>query len=127
MLDKTQQRRRTNRVFKSLHKPLAYLGVERRVFYGDSTWNRDDFRLDILAAEGLLPAHPIPARKRTSNHTHSERDWAWVLHELSRGKDAAKLTCKLASLRADKRNPLYYAQRTVDVRRPDFGSSKAFR
>src|SRR5208282_5428411 len=42
---------------------------------GDSTWNCDDFRLDILAADSLLPSHPITARKRTSNHTHSERDW----------------------------------------------------
>ena len=25
--------RRTNRVFKSLHKPLTYLGVERSLFY----------------------------------------------------------------------------------------------
>jgi len=33
MLDKTQQRHRTNRVFKSLHKPLTYLGVERTLFY----------------------------------------------------------------------------------------------
>src|SRR5271169_5612762 len=82
---------------------------------GDSTWNCDDFRLDILAADGLLPTHPITSRKRTSNHIHSEHDWAWVLHELSRGKNAAKLTRKLASLRADKPNPLYYAQRTVDV------------
>jgi hypothetical protein len=27
------QTRRTNRVFKSLHKPLTYLGVERTLFY----------------------------------------------------------------------------------------------
>jgi type IV secretory pathway TrbD component len=33
MPDKTQQKHRTNRVFKSLHKPLSYLGVERTVFY----------------------------------------------------------------------------------------------
>jgi type IV secretory pathway TrbD component len=26
-------RRRTNRVYKSLHKPLTYLGVERTLFY----------------------------------------------------------------------------------------------
>src|ERR1035438_2469718 len=82
---------------------------------GDSSWNADDFRLDILAADALLPSRPITARKRPSNHTNSEHDWAWVLHELARGKDAAKLTRKLASRRADKPNPLYYAQRTVDV------------
>src|SRR6202050_4614773 len=33
MPDKPQQKRRTNRVFKSLHKPLTYLGVERTLFY----------------------------------------------------------------------------------------------
>ena len=27
------QTRRSNRVFKSLHKPLTYLGVERTLFY----------------------------------------------------------------------------------------------
>ncbi len=31
MADKTQKHR-TNRVFKSLHKPLTYLGVERTLF-----------------------------------------------------------------------------------------------
>src|SRR5207245_4649170 len=50
-----------------------------------------------------------------TNSTNSEHDWAWVLHELASGKDAAKLTRKLASRRSDKPNPLYYAQRTVDV------------
>src|ERR1700679_2075453 len=33
MPDKAQQKQRTNRVFKSLHKPLTYLGVERTLFY----------------------------------------------------------------------------------------------
>jgi type IV secretory pathway TrbD component len=28
-----QPKRRTNRVYKSLHKPLTYLGVERTLFY----------------------------------------------------------------------------------------------
>jgi len=33
MTDRKPQPRRTNRVFKSLHKPLTYLGVERTLFY----------------------------------------------------------------------------------------------
>src|SRR5580693_5170044 len=82
---------------------------------GDSTWSCDDFRLDILAADALLLPRAITARKNSSNRTNSEHDWAWVLHELGRGKDAVKLTRKLASRRSDKPNPLYYAQRTVDV------------
>src|ERR1039457_7637920 len=82
---------------------------------GDSTWNSDDFRLDILAADAIHSYGAITARKHSSDHSNSEHDWAWVLHELARGKDAVKLTRKLASRRSDKPNPLYYAQRTVDV------------
>ena len=82
---------------------------------GESTWNSDDFRLDILAADAVLSSRAITARNRPSNRTNSEHDWAWVLHELAHGKDAAKLTRKLASRRSDKPNTLYYAQRTVDV------------
>ena len=33
MADVKLQPKRTNRVFKSLHKPLTYLGVERSLFY----------------------------------------------------------------------------------------------
>ena len=33
MADAKNIRKRTNRVFKSLHKPLTYLGVERTLFY----------------------------------------------------------------------------------------------
>src|SRR5713226_6769515 len=82
---------------------------------GDSTWNFNDFRLDILAADAILPSRSIPSGKHPDKHTNSERDWAWILDELAHGKDAAKLTRKLAACRVDKPNPLYYAQRTVDV------------
>ena len=82
---------------------------------GDSTWNSDDFQLDILAADAIHSYGAITARRHSSDHSNSEHDWAWVLHELARGKDAVKLTRKLASRRPDKPNPLYYAQRTVDV------------
>lgn len=33
MQDQRKQTRRVNRVYKSLHKPLTYLGVERMLFY----------------------------------------------------------------------------------------------
>jgi hypothetical protein len=33
MPEGTQQKHRTNRIFKSLHGPLTYLGVERTIFY----------------------------------------------------------------------------------------------
>lgn len=82
---------------------------------GDSTWNSNDFRLDILAADAIPPSRSITSGKHPDNHTNSERDWVWILNELAHGKDATKVTRKLASRRADKPNPLHYAQRTVDV------------
>jgi hypothetical protein len=94
------------------YDPACRVTVE---YPGDFTWNSDDFRLDILAADAILSSRAITARKHPSNHSNSEHDWAWVLNELARGKDAAKLTRKLASRRSDKPNPLYYAQQTVDV------------
>ena len=81
----------------------------------DSVWNPDDFHLDIPVADAVLPLRGVARQMRPDKHTHSEQDWAWVLHELAHGKDAAKLTQTLASRRADKPNPHYYAQRTVDM------------
>lgn len=77
----------------------------------DSVWNPCQFHLDIAA----LPLRGVARQMQPGKHTHSEQDWAWVLDELAHGEDAAKLTQALASRRADKPNPLYYAQRTVDM------------
>ena len=81
----------------------------------DSIWAPDDFRLNTGAIDAMLFVHAITPRKRPGKHSNSESDWAWVSHELAHGKDAIKLTRELASRRSDKPNPLYYAQRTVDV------------
>jgi hypothetical protein len=94
------------------YDPAWRVAVE---YPGDSTWNSDDFRRVLLAANSALSPRAITRQRQRSKHTHSERDWAWILHELARGRDAAKLTRKLASRRSDKPSPLYYAQRTVDV------------
>jgi hypothetical protein len=88
---------------------------------GESTWNSNDFRLEILAADALLSPRSIPPRKHSDKHTNSDRDWAWVLHELVEGKDAAKLMLKLACRRSDKPNQVYYTQRTVDVASAQLG------
>jgi hypothetical protein len=81
----------------------------------DTVWTQEDFRLDIASVDAMLFDHAIPSRKQPGKHSNSESDWAWVTHELAHGKDAVKLTRELASRRSDKPNPLYYAQRTVDV------------
>ncbi len=77
----------------------------------NAVWSLDDFRLDI---EALSPHPKIPV-VRPAKQTHSEQDWAWVLAELSGGHDADETTRTLASRRFDKPNPLYYAQRTIDI------------
>jgi hypothetical protein len=84
-------------------------------YLSDSTSNTADFRLDIADPEESQLPDPVRSRKGTGKRTSSEHDWAWVLHELAHGKDAVKLTRALAERRSDKSNPLYYAQRTVDV------------
>jgi hypothetical protein len=81
----------------------------------DSVWTPADFRLDIGAVDIMLFDHGSAPRKQPGKRTTSERDWAWVSDELTHGKDAVKLTRELAVRRSDKPNPLYYAQRTVDV------------
>jgi hypothetical protein len=80
-----------------------------------SVWTPGNFRLGPTSSNAMLFEHAIPLRKQPGKHSNSENDWAWVCHELTHGKDAVKLTRELASRRSDKPNPLYYAQRTVDV------------
>jgi hypothetical protein len=84
-------------------------------YLDDSVRAPDDFRLDIPAADAMLLAAAAPPPKLPARHSNSENDWAWVCDQLAQGKDAGKLTRELASHRADKPNPVYYAQRTVDV------------
>lgn len=81
----------------------------------DSVYSPEDFRLDGVADFSMLPPCSSARKSVSGKHSHSEDDWAWVLSELSHGKDAAKLTRELASRRSDKPDPLYYARRTVDV------------
>jgi hypothetical protein len=81
----------------------------------DSVWSPDDFRLDIGGIDAMPFSDAISPRKRLGKHSNSESDWAWVSEQLAHGKDAVKLTRELAFRRSDKPNPVYYAQRTVDV------------
>jgi hypothetical protein len=71
--------------------------------------------VDICSAQATISAGGNAHRKHPGKQTPSEHDWAWVSHEIAQGVDAVKLTKALASRRSDKANPLYYAQRTVDV------------
>jgi hypothetical protein len=92
--------------------PAYHVTVEYR---GDSTWDSEDFRLDVLSSDAILSSRIFTARKHPASPTNLEHDWLWILHELARGKDAAKLTRKLTSRRIDKRNSLYHSPRTTDL------------
>ena len=85
----------------------------------DAVYAPADFRLDDAAFSSVLPrcgnTRKPPAHSTPLKHSHSEDDWGWVCARLAHGQDASKLTCELAARRADKSDPLYYAQRTVDV------------
>ena len=81
----------------------------------DSTYHPADFRLDHSVLASAQPLCGAPQTYAASKNTDSEQDWAWVVQQLALGEDAAKLTLMLASRRSDKPNPLYYAQRTIDI------------
>ena len=94
------------------YEPTHRVTVE---YPDDSVWTPHDFRVDVGRVDAMLSEREVSLRRSPVKHSHSESDWAWVLHELAHGKDAVTLTLELASRRADKPNPLYYAQRTIDV------------
>lgn len=86
------------------------------VEYGDvRAWVPSDFRLGHLANVAAPEPRKYTSRKSARKDTRSENDWAFVCAQLADGKDAGKLTHELAIRRSDKPNPLYYAQRTVDM------------
>jgi hypothetical protein len=94
------------------YDPAHLVTVE---YPSDSTYRPADFRLNDAPFDSALPPVTSPRTYRSGKNTHSEQDWAWVVRQLSLGEDAGTLTLKLASRRSDKPNPLYYAQRTIDI------------
>jgi hypothetical protein len=98
--------------FNRKYQP-AYLVTAK--YFTQAVWTPEAFDLEIEDAisPGIERENKRP--HQLGKHSHSESDWAWVSSQLALGKDAAELTRELALRRADKANPLYYAQRTVDI------------
>jgi hypothetical protein len=94
------------------YEPAHLVTVE---YPSASTYRREDFKLDDSLIGSALTARAIRVTCSPNKNTHSEHDWAWAVHQLSQGVDVAELTRTLASGRSDKPNPLYYAQRTIDI------------
>jgi hypothetical protein len=94
------------------YSPAHIVAVE---YPADATYGPTDFRLNNVAGSSGLPLRGNARKSPTGKHSHSEDDWVWVCAQLTHGRDAAKLTHDLVVRRSDKPDPLYYAQRTVDV------------
>ena len=94
------------------YSPAHCVTVE---YLSDATYSPADFRLPDAPAFAVLPLRGNAWYSSRHKETHSEQDWSWACSQLAQGKDAGKLTRELASRRSDKPNPLYYAQRTIDV------------
>ncbi|HTF65493.1 MAG: hypothetical protein JWM43_2684 [Acidobacteriaceae bacterium] len=97
-----------NRKYSPAHSVTVEYGSQQ-------PWEPTDFQLEDLAEVTPVSARGYDARKGPHKDTRSEDDWAFVCAQLANGKDSGKLTHELAVRRADKPNPVYYAQRTVDV------------
>jgi hypothetical protein len=94
------------------YSPAHLVEVE---YPADATYDPADFRLDNVTGSSVLPLRGNTRKSPCVKHSHSEDDWAWVCAQLTHGQDAAKLTHELIVRRSDKADPVYYAQRTVDV------------
>jgi hypothetical protein len=94
------------------YSPAHRVAVEYPI---DATYGPTDFQLDGVAGSSVLQLRGDARKSSSGKHSHSEADWAWVCARLTHGHDAAKLTHELIVRRSDKPDPLYYAQRTVDV------------
>ena len=94
------------------YTPAHCVAAEYR---SDSVWTPGRFHLANVSSTGSLLRRAYTPRTTTPKCSPSETDWAWVCTQLKNGADAMKLTDQLASRRSDKPNPMYYAQRTIDV------------
>ena len=94
------------------YSPAHPVAVE---YPADAIYGPADFRLENIEVSSVLPLCGNTRKKPVGKHSHSEDDWVWVCARLAHNMDATKQTRELASRRADKSDPLYYAQRTVDV------------
>ena len=66
------------------------------------------------AAAAVVAPGTRPAVSGGGDSSPSGRDWAWVRHQLRKGRDPEALVEDLATRRSDKPKPLAYARRTVE-------------
>jgi hypothetical protein len=81
----------------------------------DQTYSFSDFRIPVDDRQS--ESRPLDETKnyvrKSAEITQSERDWAYVKQQLSRGEAPERLVEALTHFRKDKSSPDYYARQTV--------------
>ncbi len=97
-----------NKKYQRDYPVEAYLG-------SDQTYSLPDFRIpaDDRQSETRTLDQTKNHGRRTTEITQSERDWAYVKQQLSRGETPERLVEALTHFRQDKASPDYYARQTV--------------
>lgn len=83
---------------------------------GGRIYRPDDF--PPYKAERTVPVRNELSRERMnsgpgSHVSQSERDWAYALSALEHGESPSSIQARIETMRQDKPNPRYYAERTV--------------
>jgi hypothetical protein len=81
----------------------------------NQTYALPDFKIpaDDRQSESRTSDETRNHRRKTTEITQSERDWAYVKQQLSRGETPERLVEALTHFRQDKSSPDYYARQTV--------------
>lgn len=98
--------------FNRKYTPTHLVTVE--MGYIQAIYSPADFRLETSGV-GTLESTAIRRSKYGESRTQSEADWRCVINQIRAGNPADEIVRILAAYRHDKPNPIYYAQRTVDV------------
>ena len=105
MTDMKPQTRRTNRVFKSLHKPLTYLGVERNIYsftLQDISASPDNPDLKVIVQpadqSAIVAASGPPQFVPAAQLEQSKRQLAAVQMHITQAVDEYKSAYRLVAV-----------------------------
>jgi hypothetical protein len=83
--------------------------------HSSAVYHLSDFQISMEASQAseATPSQRPASHTGQHKHTHSERDWRWVMRQLGRGESVDRLIRALEASRQDKPDPGYYARLTV--------------
>jgi hypothetical protein len=99
--------------FNNKYSPPFCVSLVRHEGQTLSPTNFDRFPPQAEAEVRRAGARTPSTRSPLDGISQSERDWAWTLEQLKRGRSPQSIVQDLADRRHDKPSPLYYARHTV--------------